>query len=134
MSGNAYIRPDQNDGKHVFVFGSNLQGRHGKGAAYEAAIHWGAVRGVGMGRMGMSYGIPTKSTPHHVLPIEDVKKYVAEFLDYAAHFPELNFLVTKIGCGLAGFDESQIAPLFAHAPTNCILPQGWRYETGSHFS
>jgi hypothetical protein len=123
-----------NDGTNVFVFGSNLEGRHGKGAAYEAHIHWGAVRGVGAGPTGMAYALPTKSTPRQTLSLEEISKHVEEFLVYVKQHPELTFLVTKVGCGLAGFSESQIAPMFAHIPTNCILPAGWRYETGSHFS
>jgi len=118
--------PSMNDGKNIFVFGSNLRGRHGKGAAYEAFIHWGATYGVGVGRIGQSYAIPTKDSPNEVLTLSEITLYVDQFIEYAKAHPELTFLVTKIGCGLAGFHESQIAVLFLLAPPNCVLPEGWR--------
>ena len=117
---------DDNDGKSIFVFGANEAGIHGAGAAREALRHWGAIYGQGEGQQGMSYGIPTKDAHIETLPLWQIKIYVDNFLEYAACHTELTFLVSKIGCGLAGLRECDIAPMFAFAPSNCILPEGWR--------
>lgn len=111
---------------HIFVFGSNLAGRHGKGAALTAKIHYGAVTGVGVGRTGNAYAIPTKDENLHVLPVSVIAKHVAEFISYARMNPELTFSVTRVGCGLAGYSPDVIAPLFRGASSNCILPEWWR--------
>jgi hypothetical protein len=106
----------------IFVFGSNLAGRHGKGAAL-AAQHWhGAIYGQGEGLQGRSYAIPTKDARLRTLPLEWVHYYVLRFLDFAQAHPELVFRVTPIGCGLAGYRPEQIAPFFAHSPANVVLP------------
>ena len=110
----------------IFVFGSNLTGRHGKGAALCAKNSHGAVYGVGVGRTGNAYAIPTKDERIRTLPLERIAPYVAEFLDYARANPELEFEVTKVGCGLAGYREHEIRPMFAGAPMNCHLPAWWR--------
>jgi hypothetical protein len=104
----------------VFVFGSNLAGMHGGGAAATAHRCFGAIWGKGVGLYGKSYAIPTMHGG-----VNTVKPYVDEFIEYAKHHPELRFLVTKIGCGIAGFREEQIAPLFAEAidVKNIILPR-----------
>lgn len=109
----------------IFVFGSNLQGRHGKGAALFAVKNHGAIYGCGRGRQGNSYAIPTKSTPWQSLALTDIDKHVSEFLRYAAEHPELTFTVTAIGTGLAGFSHAQIAPLFRNRTPNCIMPREW---------
>ena len=120
-----------NDGRHIFVFGSNLSGRHGAGAALTAYRHWGAVPGVGWGRTGMAYAIPTKDGRLDVLPLSEIQKHVEIFLAYAGANKSshkdfsLTFLVTAVGCGLAGYSDWDVAPLFASAPDNCILPEGW---------
>ncbi len=106
----------------IFVFGSNLAGRHGKGAALEARQKYGAIYGQGEGRQGNSYGIPTKGYHMEVLPLSQIEKYVKDFLIYAAYYPQEVFFVTRIGCGLAGYQDHQIAPMFVGAPANCILP------------
>ena len=116
----------------IFVFGSNLAGRHGKGAALCARNSHGAEYGVGVGRTGNAYAIPTKDERIRTLPLARIEKYVAEFLAYAKAHPELEFEVTKIGCGLAGYKEQQISPMFAGAPTNCHLPDWWRSNAGIH--
>jgi len=113
----------------IFVFGSNLAGRHGRGAALYARIHHGASYGTGEGRQGNSYGIPTKNVRIETLPIEYIMAGVDRFIAYANKHPELDFEVTRIGCGLAGYKEHQIAPMFAEAPINCQLPEGWRLFT-----
>lgn len=109
----------------IFVFGSNLAGRHGAGAALYAAKNHGAKYGVGVGRTGNSYAIPTKDSSIRTLPLDSIQPYVTEFLEYASNHPELEFQVTKIGCGLAGYTEADIAPMFTGAPSNCHLPDGW---------
>jgi hypothetical protein len=114
----------------IFVFGSNLAGRHGKGAALYARRHRGAIYGQGEGLQGTSYAIPTKdgrngaklTDPSQLLPLEVIAIHVGIFLGFADAHPELTFQVTPIGCGLAGYKPDDIAPLFAKAPTNCLLP------------
>lgn len=106
----------------IFVFGSNLAGRHGKGAALEAKLRHGAIYGRGFGRQGSSYAIPTKDSSIRTLPLVDIQSAVQTFLRYALRHPELTFNVTAIGCGLAGYEPAQIAPFFALAPENCKLP------------
>ena len=103
-----------------------MVGRHGKGAALHAAREYGAVRGVGVGRTGDAYAIPTKDAALRTLPLSEIMRYVAEFLRYSKGHPELRFEVTRVGCGLAGYTDAQIAPMFSDALTNCDLPPGWR--------
>ena len=107
----------------IFVFGSNLAGMHGGGAARIAYEEFGAKWGVGVGRTGQCYAIPTMQGG-----VETIKPYVDEFIEYAKRHPELTFLVTRIGCGIAGFTDEQMAPLFAAARDlqNVALPEGWR--------
>ena len=106
----------------IFVFGSNLQGMHGGGAAYTAYRKFGAIMGQGVGLQGQSYGIPTMQGG-----VETIRPYVDEFIAFAKAHPELTFLVTRIGCGIAGFRNEEIAPLFekAHTVENIVLPEGW---------
>ena len=106
----------------VFVFGSNRGGRHGKGAALIALRKFGAKPGQGDGLMGRSYGIPTKDARLKVLPLDAIGVSIARFLRFAAANPEKHFLVTPIGCGLAGYRAKQIAPFFQSPPTNVSLP------------
>lgn len=103
----------------IFVFGSNLEGAHGGGAALLAYRKWGAIWGQGTGLQGQTYGIPTM----HGGP-EDIRPYVDEFIRFAIAHPELTFLVTEIGCGIAGFEPKDIAPLFEKAipVSNIHLP------------
>lgn len=114
----------------IFVFGSNLAGRHGKGAALYARNIHKAQYGVGEGPTGNAYAIPTKDEYIRTLPLSRIAVYVSEFLEYARTHSELEFEVTKIGCGLAGYKEHQIAPLFKGAPNNCHLPDGWANYQG----
>ena len=111
---------------NVFVFGSNLAGRHGKGAALHAKRYHGAIYGQGIGLQGNSYGIPTKGMKLEVLDLFKIKEHVFDFITFAKQNPNMTFEVTRIGCGLAGYKEIEIAPLFRDAPANCILPEGWR--------
>jgi len=106
----------------IFVFGSNLKGMHGGGAAYIAYRKFGAIMGQGVGLQGQSYGIPTMQGG-----VETIRPYVDEFIAFAKEHPELTFLVTRIGCGIAGFTDDEIAPLFegAHDVENIVLPPNW---------
>jgi hypothetical protein len=110
----------------IFVFGSNLAGRHGKGAALFARNKHGAEYGVGEGLTGNSYAIPTKDFNIRTRSLEDIKNSVDKFLYYAMTNPEKEFNVTRIGCGYAGYIDKDIAPMFLHATSNCHLPFGWR--------
>ena len=106
----------------VFVFGSNLAGMHGGGAAYAAFRQFGAVWGCGVGLQGQSYAIPTMQGG-----VETIRPYVDEFIDFAKAHPDLFFYVTRIGCGIAGFADAEIAPLFAaaRAVPNICLPESF---------
>lgn len=109
----------------VFVFGSNLAGRHGAGAALEAREKYGAKTGVGQGPTGQAYAIPTKDEKLRVLPLGRIRLYALEFICYAEEHPELNFFVTRVGCGLAGYKDEEVAPLFRGYPDNCRMPFEW---------
>lgn len=112
----------------IFVFGSNLAGRHGKGAALHARQHYGAEYGVGEGRTGNAYAIPTKDADIRAMRVSRIERYVVRFLIYARAHPELTFMVPAVGCGLAGHTPAQIAPLFRDAPENCKLPREFVQE------
>jgi hypothetical protein len=109
----------------IFVFGSNLKGIHGAGAAKYAAQNYGAQYGWFNGMTGNAYAIPTKNDPYNSLELSVIEGYVNQFIDYARDHFELKFKVTRIGCGLAGFKDEQIAPMFAKAPSNCIFDSVW---------
>ena len=112
--------------KSVFVFGSNLAGNHGAGAALVAKQKFGAIQGEGIGRRGMSYAIPTKDKKIRTLPRAIVSVYIADFCKYTRDNPCLEFFITRVGCGLAGFKDSDIAPLFKAAnKANCNFPEEW---------
>ena len=106
----------------IFVFGSNLSGMHGGGAALVAYRKFGAVWGQGVGLQGQSYGIPTMQGG-----VETIKPFVDQFIDYARQNPIFRFYVTRIGCGIAGFTDEEIAPLFREAVDveNICLPTEW---------
>lgn len=109
----------------IFVFGSNEAGRHGKGAALNAVQNWGAVYGQGVGRQGASYAIPTKDGALRTLPVLRIAQYVQDFKQYASEHKDLTFLLTRVGCGLAGYDDGDMAPLFNGVTPNVILPDEW---------
>lgn len=110
----------------IFVFGSNLAGIHGAGAALFANYWYGAVRGIGRGRTGQSYAIPTKNANFTVRTLTEIAFDVSDFLVYAREHIELQFFVTRIGCGYAGYLNEQIAPMFHDAPENCMFEQSWK--------
>lgn len=120
MMENFFISPNE-----IFVFGSNRQGIHGRGAARTALLHYGAISGRGEGRQGNSYALPTKSTPWKSLELFQIKRHVLTFLDYANNNPDQTFIVTRIGCGLAGYKDQDIAPMFRKAPSNCNFEHAW---------
>lgn len=113
----------------IFVFGSNMSGRHGKGAA-KTAMKWGAKYGQASGLQGRTYGIPTvNASITNKLPLEKIKLFVDVFYEHAKALPEFTFLVTEIGCGLAGWTVKDIAPMFEEASMlpNVHLPKKfWR--------
>lgn len=106
----------------IFVFGSNLSGLHFGGAAFVALRQFGAKLGRGVGLQGQSYAIPTMQGG-----VDTIRPYVDEFIAFAKAHPEYTFLVTPIGCGIAGFTADEIAPLFAHAihTDNVLLPESF---------
>ncbi|MDF2441906.1 MAG: hypothetical protein JWR01_109 [Subtercola sp.] len=108
----------------IFVFGSNASGSHGGGAARTAYEKFGAVWGQGHGLQGQSYGIDTMSG------LGVIRAEVGTFLDFAREHPELTFLVTEIGCGIAGFTPAEIAPLFGSVPSNVQLPRRFSENRG----
>jgi hypothetical protein len=115
----------------IFVFGSNESGINSASAALLAQKKFGAKHGVGFGLQGQSFAIPSKDWDINTLPIDIIRFYVGRFLSFAEAYPYLEFLVTKIGTGLAGYDVRDIAPLFfrnGEPPNNVILPEDfWRY-------
>lgn len=118
--------------KRIFVFGSNESGIHGAGAA-KHALTLGAVYGHSYGQAGDTWAIPTKNRDIQTMPLERIQKYVTGFLAYAEGHPNLNFQVTRIGCGLAGYKDKVIAPMFAGAPLNCQFDEQWRIYMGDTY-
>lgn len=116
---------EQHVNKEIFVFGSNEAGRHGSGAALYAKDYCGAEPGVGMGRTGDSYAIPTKDYLLRKLSLGKVHDYILNFLDYAEEHPELTFKVSAIGTGLAGFSHEEMTEVFSNAPDNCLFDERW---------
>jgi hypothetical protein len=109
----------------IFVFGSNLAGIHGAGAARFAVLHCGAIYGQGIGLQGYSYGIPTKDERIKTLPLAVIARHVETFLNFARSRPDLTFYITPIGCGLAGYKRPQIRPMFDGIPSNCRFAETW---------
>ena len=118
----------------IFVFGSNLSGVHGAGAAKYAVDHYGARMGQGIGLHGQSYAIPTKGHLIETLPIPLIWAHVGDFKDIAASYPSTIFRVTQIGCGLAGYTAEQIAPMFKSAPKNCQFDTSWKSWIGENYT
>lgn len=118
--------------KEIYVFGSNLAGKHGKGSALYAKAKYGAEYGVGRGRTGDAYAIPTKDFNLKVLPLSVIKTHVDNFIDYARAHRDFKFIVVKVGCGLAGYSSEEIAPMFAKFPINCTLDEEWKKIISNH--
>jgi hypothetical protein len=111
----------------IFVFGSNLAGRHGKGAAKYARHKYGAVYGVGEGPTGNAYALPTKDEKIKTRSLDDIYQSILKFVEYANTNPDKHFLLTPVGCGLAGYRKADIWPLFKKAvlPDNVYLTSSW---------
>lgn len=112
--------------KKIYVFGSNLAGRHAKGAALRAYQEHGAVYGQGAGLQGNSYAIPVMDEDMKTLPLNRIQRQVDTFIKFATLNPEMTFEVTRVGCVFNGYEDNDIAPMFIDAPKNCVLPAGWR--------
>lgn len=109
----------------VFVFGSNLAGRHGRGAADYAKQVFVAATGVGEGPTGSAYALPTKDAAMNTRPLDQIAVSAARFIAYAKEHPEITFRLTRVGCGLAGYSDRHIAPLFVDLPANVDAPPEW---------
>ncbi|MBX7112562.1 MAG: hypothetical protein K1X87_12050 [Dehalococcoidia bacterium] len=124
---------------HVFVFGSNTDGKHAGGAAADAVRHFGAVWGQAVGLQGQAYAIPTvdyKRRDDFRVPLAAIRRHVLEFLRFASEHPELTFHVTPVGCGIAGYRVEDLAPLFRGGeaePRNVVWPEEfvafWRRQS-----
>lgn len=110
---------------NIFVFGSNLAGRHGAGAAKFALQHHGAIYGQGWGLQGNSFAIPTKGYHLEVLSLDKIEKACSEFMYYAEYNPQFIFDLTPIGCGLAGYRQEEIKPFFEDKPHNVHYTKEW---------
>jgi hypothetical protein len=115
--------------RDVFVFGSDLGGRHSGGDALKALRHHGAVYGRGVGLQGRSYAIPVRDEHGKLMPVAVIARYVNAFLRFAAIHREMTFHISRIGCERGGYRDDEIAPLFAGAPPTCRLPRGWERFT-----
>lgn len=120
--------------KMIFVFGSNESGIHGAGAALFAYKNKGARYGKGYGHQGDSWAIPTKDVDIMTMPLARIQKYVTGFLAYAEGHRKVQFQVTCIGCGLAGYKHEDIAPMFKDAPKNCHFDENWRHILGDDYN
>lgn len=110
----------------IFVFGSNLAGRHGKGAAKVAKAQFGAQPGLGVGLCEHSYAIATKDAGLRVLALDRIALQIETFCQFVSANPQLKFWISRVGCGLAGYEDKEIAPLFRPALSNCSYSVEWR--------
>jgi hypothetical protein len=118
----------------IFVFGSNEAGIHGAGAAKVAMQKHGYPFGKSYGHYGDAFGIPTKDERIATLPELNINLYVNGFIAYAMGRPKLEFKVTQIGCGLAGYTAEQIAPMFKGSPKNCYFDGKWKHILGDQYN
>lgn len=118
--------------RQIFVFGSNIAGKHGAGAALSALKYHEAIYGLGEGLQGNSYAIPTKDDNIETLPLDRIKEYVNVFLDHANQNSDNEYIVTRIGCGLAGLADSDMAIMFSNAPSNCLFDKAWKEFLPTH--
>lgn len=118
-------KPSDLEPNEIFVFGSNLAGRHGAGAAKFARDYLGAEYGIGYKFTGRTYALPTKDINLKTLPLEEVKEYVKLFQVHASTYLNYSFIVTKIGC-LTGYKDHKIVPLFKGSPSNCKFHLDWK--------
>jgi hypothetical protein len=115
------------DGPAVWVFGSNLFGAHYGGAAKVAAEKFGAQQGVSRGATGRSYAIATADKSGNPIALNLIAQLVTKFIEYANANAGVQFFITRVGCGIVGYADKDIAPMFAAAPANCNLPEEWRF-------
>ena len=115
-------KPTRNE---FFVFGSNLAGRHGWGAARDAKWYYGAIYGQGIGLQGRSYAIPTKDGNLNILPLVEIERRVRIFVEFTRDNPKFQFFITRVGCGLAGYKDAEVAPLFNGIGDNCRIHVRW---------
>lgn len=120
--------------KTIFVFGSNTAGIHGAGAAQYAYQKKKARYGAGYGPTGEAWAIPTKDDDIVSLPLDLINAFVCGFLAYATVCRRQKFQVTRIGCGLAGYKDADIAPMFVGAPKNCMFDRAWEPWLGKEYS
>lgn len=118
----------------IFVFGSNLDGIHGKGAALYARKYLDAEIGIGEGITGKCYALPTKGHRLSNMTVAQIKDHVDRFIEFANYNKHLVFKVTQVGCGLGGHSAKDIAPLFLNAPKNCYFDKEWSKYLGEEFS
>lgn len=118
----------------IFVFGSNLSGIHGAGAALYAKRNFGAVQGVGSGMTGECYALPTKGLGITHMPLTEIRKHVYSFICYARNHSSTDFKITQVGCGLSGFTPADIAPMFRRASwlKNCYFDTAWEDHLSRH--
>jgi len=109
----------------IFVFGSNRNGFHMGGAAKQALDKFGAIYEQGEGLQGQSYAIPTLRRDMKPYALTTIRRFVYDFLYFAEKHPDKTFLLTKVGCGIAGFDEADMKKMFVKVPKNVIKPEGW---------
>lgn len=119
---------------NIFVFGSNLSGIHGAGSARIAYQQFNAKWGKGEGLEGQSYALPTKGERLEFMHLDEVKEHVNTFIEFAKDQPHLHFKVTCVGCGLAGFTDAEIAPLFIGSPDNCYFDTKWESYLGDGYN
>ncbi|MHA3104569.1 hypothetical protein [Acinetobacter sp. ANC 3791] len=110
----------------VFVFGSNLAGEHNDGAARIAQLFFGAMTGIGRGWSGQSFAIPTLNEHLQQMPISQIAHYIEDFKIYAQNHLTTQYFITALGCGIAGYQVSEIAPLFQGISSNVIFPESFR--------
>jgi len=112
--------------RNILVFGSNLSGIHGAGAAKVAHEQFGAIWGKGSGLYGDSYAIPTKDRNIETLPLALIKPYIVNFVEMTRYHDKVKFFVTRVGCGLAGHSDMDIAPMFKGVSDACNMPIQWK--------
>ena len=120
-----YAEGDKPTRGEIFAFGSNLAGRHGKGAAQDAMRLYGATYGQGIGLQGRSYGIPTKDRYLNILPLVEIQRRVTGFVEFTRDNPQMKFFITRVACGLAGYTDEEIAPMFNGIKANCRIHFKW---------
>lgn len=120
-----FLEGDKPTRDEFFVFGSNLAGRHGWGAARDAKWYYGAIYGQGIGLQGRSYAIPTKDGDLNILPLVEIERRVKIFVEFTRDNPKFKFFITRVGCGLAGYKDAEVAPLFNGIGDNCRIHVRW---------